>query len=64
MPLAIAPALKTLFAIVALIPAGLVALAILLAAILMLAVLAAALGMWTLGKAQQRVLRPGPASRP
>jgi hypothetical protein len=62
-PLAIAPALKTLLAIVALIPVGLVALAILVAAILLLAVLAGVVGMWTLGKAQERVLRPGPANR-
>jgi hypothetical protein len=64
MPLALAPALKTLFAILALVPIGLVGLVILVAAILLLGVLGAVVGMWTLGKAQARVLRPGPAQRP
>jgi hypothetical protein len=64
MPLALAPALKTLFAVIALIPVGLVALVILLTAILVLGVLAGAVGMWTLGKAQERVLRPGPGPAP
>jgi hypothetical protein len=64
MPLAIAPALKTLLAIVALIPVGLVAIVILVAAILLLGILGGLVGMWTLGKAQDRVLRPGPNARP
>jgi hypothetical protein len=61
MPLALAPALKTLFAILALVPIGLVGLVILAAAVLALGVLAGVVGMWTLGKAQDRVLRPGPS---
>jgi hypothetical protein len=64
MPLAIAPALKTLLAIIALTPVGLVALVILVAAILVLGVIGAAVGVWTLGKAEQRILRPGPGTRP
>jgi hypothetical protein len=62
MTLAIAPALKTLLAIVALIPVGLVALVILVAAVLLLGILSGVIGMWALGKAQDRVLRPGPGS--
>jgi hypothetical protein len=64
MPLALAPALRTLFAVLALIPVGLVGLVIVAAAILVLGVLAGAVGMWTLSKAQERVLRPGPGSAP
>lgn len=64
MPLALAPALKTIFAILALAPIGLVGLVILIAAVLLLGVLGGVVGMWTLGKAQDRVLRPGPAQRP
>lgn len=64
MPLALDSALRTLFAIIALIPVGLVALVILAAAILVLGVLAGVVGMWTLGRAQKRVLRPGPGSAP
>lgn len=60
MPLAIAPALKTILAVLALIPVGLVAVVILVAAILLLGVLGGVVGMWTLGRAQKRVLRPGP----
>ena len=64
MPLALAPALKTILAIFALIPVGLVAVVILLAAILLLGILSGVVGMWALGKAQRRVLRPGPDTGP